>query len=107
MAIGVVFNALSDSNDAPFKKALLESGLAQDLDMTVNDDAAQTFISIDAKNIQDGKDAEVIETIKRVAGKTIEAVELDKRLCKHAVTVGQIRLFEHAHRTLLRVDILS
>ncbi|MCQ2553335.1 MAG: insulinase family protein, partial [Clostridia bacterium] len=72
MAIGVVFNALSDSNDAPFKKALLESGLAQDLDMTVNDDAAQTFISIDAKNIQDGKDAEVIETIKRVAKEQVE-----------------------------------
>lgn len=68
----VVFNALSDSNDAPFKKALLKSGLAQDLEMTVNDESAQTFVSIDIKNITDGKETEVIDLIKKVASEQIE-----------------------------------
>lgn len=72
LATGVVFNALSDSNDAPFKKALFEQDLAEDLEMMVNDEAAQTFISIDVKNIKDGKEKEVIETIKNVAKEQIE-----------------------------------
>jgi len=72
MAVSVVFNALSDSNDSPFKKALLKSNLAQDLDMVVNDEAAQVFASIEVKNITDGKEKEVIETIKNVARKECE-----------------------------------
>ena len=72
LAISVVFNALSDSNDAPFKKALLKSGLAQDLEMMVNDEAAQIFASIDVKNIKDGKEDEVVSLIKNVAKEQVE-----------------------------------
>ena len=42
-----------------------------------------------------------------VAGEAIEAVKLYERLGKHAFLVGQVGVFQYAHRTLLRVDILS
>ena len=42
-----------------------------------------------------------------VAGKAIEAVQLHKRLLRHALRRRQIGLFKNAYGVLLRVDILA
>lgn len=71
-AAAVLFNALSDSNDSAFKKAVLESGLAKDLEIAVNDEIAQIYYTIDAVNVADDKEEELIALIKNTAKEQLE-----------------------------------
>ena len=64
MAAGVLFNSLTDSNDSPLKKAVLDSGLAQDMSVDVIDDIPQPFYQMQLKNVKDGKDEELWMLIK-------------------------------------------
>ncbi|MBQ9891072.1 MAG: insulinase family protein [Firmicutes bacterium] len=59
LAASVLFNAIADSNDSPLKKAVLDSGLAQDMSVDVIDDIPQVFYQMQFKNVKDGKDGEL------------------------------------------------
>ncbi len=74
-AAGMLFNALTDSNESPLKKAVLESGLAQDMSVDVIDDIPQPFFQMQLKNVTDGRDEELWTLIKTTCG----------RLCREGI----------------------
>ena len=77
-AAGIIMNALTDTNESPLKKAVLDSGLAQDMSATVIDDIPQVYYAIDVKNVKDGKDEELVKLIKDTCRK-IAAEGLDRK----------------------------
>lgn len=69
-ALMVLGAYLTDSNEAPLKRAILSSGLAQDVGISVADGIAQPYISVDIRNTE----YEYREEIKRVVHKTLQSI---------------------------------
>lgn len=67
MAANVLGIVLTGGNESPLKKAILDKKLAQDISMSVDDTIAQSYMSINVDNITDGKEQEIIDTIREVA----------------------------------------
>ena len=77
-AAGLIFDMLTDTNDSPLKKAVLDSGLAQDITVDTMDDFPQPFYQFHVKNIKDGKTEEVWKLIVDTCNKLAEE-GLDKK----------------------------
>ena len=84
VATGILFNALTDTNDSPLKKAVLKSGLAQDMNVDVIDDIPQPFFQMQFKNVTDGRDAELWQLVKDTCAKLC-AEGIDKRTLTAAI----------------------
>ena len=69
MALYVLNDVLTGSNEAPLKKAVLESGLAKNLTMSIDDFGLQHYFWITMKDVQDGADAKLMEIIRDAAAK--------------------------------------
>lgn len=76
IAISIICDALTGSNDAPLKRAVLDAGLAQDISMSIDDTIAQPYLTIHAENIKDGVETQLFGTIDRV-GRDIRKNGLD------------------------------
>ena len=59
IAAEILFSVLTGTNDSPLKKAVLESGLAQDVSVDTLDDVPQASFMMQFKNIKDGKEEEL------------------------------------------------
>lgn len=70
MARGIIADVLTGSNEAPLKRAALEKGLCQDLTLTVDDTGLQSWVTLHAERVTDGKEAE-IEALVREHGEKI------------------------------------
>ena len=77
MAIGILGDVLTGSNEAPLKQAVLSAGLAQDIALSIEGSIAQSYFSIDVDNITDGKEQEVLDTIRRV-GQELRQTGIDR-----------------------------
>ena len=77
MAMGIISDVLTGSNDAPLKRAALERGLAEDLNVTVDDTGLQSWIAIHAEHVADGCEQEILDLIEET-GKRIEQQGLDR-----------------------------
>lgn len=53
-AMGVLIDALCGSNEAPLKRALLDEGIADDVDFVLRDSMAQPYVLAYAKGIEKG-----------------------------------------------------
>lgn len=65
MAMGIISDVLTGSNEAPLKREVLKRELAQDLNITVDDTGLQSLVTIQAERVTDGKEAEIDELIRR------------------------------------------
>ena len=83
LAFDVLTDALADSNEAPLKKALLEKGLCEDVRFEA-DGEEQLMVTLCAKNVKDGKAAEVRsvvrETLERLAKEGLDHTRLNALL---------------------------
>ena len=77
-AIGIIGDVLTGSNEAPLKRAALEKGLAQDLSLTIDDTSLQSWVTIHADNVTDGKEEELM-ALCRETGERIRREGLDRR----------------------------
>lgn len=77
MARGIICDVLTGGNEAPLKRAALERGLAQDLTISVDDTVYQSFITIHAENVTDGREEEIRNLI-RETGEKIKREGLDR-----------------------------
>ena len=59
IAAEILFSVLTGTNDSPLKKAVLDSGLAQDVNVDTLDDIPQASFMMQFKNIKDGKEDEL------------------------------------------------
>lgn len=72
MAAGILGTILTSGNESPLKKAILDRELAQDISMGVEGSIAQSYLCINVDNITDGKEQEVMDTIREVAVEQVE-----------------------------------
>lgn len=80
MAYSLISSYLTDSNESPLKRAILEKGLAQDVVFYVEDGIAQPFYSIVFKNTEESKKDEIkavyTDVLNRILEKGIDKEEL-------------------------------
>ena len=69
MARGIISDVLTGTNEAPLKRAVLDRKLARDFVITVDDTGYQSWISLYAENVTDGKEAEIRELLRETAEK--------------------------------------
>ncbi len=72
LAFDILSTYLAGSNASPLKRAILEAGLAQDIEVTVNSGIAQPYINIRVKNTELDKKDEINETIDKVVKEIIK-----------------------------------
>ncbi len=72
IAARILLDAIAGTNDAPLKRAVLSAGLAQEMDIAVDDSIAQAFLEIHLRNVTDGKADEILPLIRKTAAELIE-----------------------------------
>ena len=77
MARGIICDVLTGSNEALLKRAALERGLAEDLSVTLDDTTLQSWITIHADNVTDGRENEILDLI-RETGEDIRREGLER-----------------------------
>ena len=77
MARGILCDVLTGSNEAMLKRAALERGLAQDLSIYVDDTLFQSWITIHAENVTDGREGEIPDLLTET-GEKIRRDGLDR-----------------------------
>ena len=77
MARGIICDVLTGSNEAMLKRAALERGLAEDLSATVDDTTLQSWVTIHADNVTDGREKELLALLEET-GETIRREGLDR-----------------------------
>lgn len=75
LAVSVLCDVLAGSNEAPVKRAVLSSGLAQDFSMYIDGESAQSTLTVTVKGVRDGRSAEIISLIRDTA----------KELCENGI----------------------
>ncbi len=94
LAVGVLGDVLAGSNEAPLKRAVLASGLAQDLSFDLDGDSiSQPTVLIRLKNIRDGKAEELRELLRGTARELI-GKGIDKKALEASVNRLEFRLRE-------------
>lgn len=68
----ILCNFLASSNESPLKKALLENGLCEDVELRITDEIYQPFICLTVKNTQKGRVGEIRKAISTVISKILE-----------------------------------
>lgn len=64
MAAFLICDALTGNNDAPLTRLILEKGLAQDISLSVDDTCLQSWFTIHAENVTDGKEQEILDLLE-------------------------------------------
>lgn len=93
LAIRVLNDAVAGSNEAPIKRAVLSAGLAQEMDVMLDDSIAQPFLLIHLKNTADGRDGEILPLIRRTAAELLEK-GLDRAALEASANRLEFRLLE-------------
>lgn len=75
MAAQVLCDVLAGSNEAPLKRAILATGLAEDVRMSVSDGVAQPYFTLQIRNMAD----DTAEALRDVIRTTVE------RLCREGI----------------------
>ncbi len=86
-AVKVLCDYLADTNESPLKRAILSSGLAEDVDMELDDSIAQPMLAIVVRNLKDADSGKV----RAILRDTAEAL-VSKGLDKAALTASLNRL---------------
>ena len=69
LALSIILEQIADSNESPLKRAVLSSGLAEDMEIYVSDGIAQPYLMMLFRGIKDGEnekpDAAALENVAR------------------------------------------
>ncbi len=94
LAARILFSVIASSNDAPLKKAVLDSGLARTVQFSV-DSGFQASVSLTFKDIRDGCEDELYALVRREAEKIcregLEREELEASIRSMAFSALDIR----------------
>ena len=76
LALSIILEQIADSNESPLKRAVLSSGLAEDMEIYVSDGIAQPYLMMLFRGISDGENSKPdAATLEKVAGRLISIVE--------------------------------
>lgn len=71
-AVRVLGDALAGNNEAPLKKALLETGLARNISFSARTTGLQPYVMIHIKGVRDGADGEIMQLLRAEAERLLE-----------------------------------
>ena len=75
LALSIILEQIADSNESPLKRAVLSSGLAEDMEIYVSDGIAQPYLMILFRGISDGENSNLDEeTLRSIAARLIAIV---------------------------------
>lgn len=77
-AAKVLCDVLADSNESPLKRAVLSSGIAEDMEMMVVDGVAQPYLLIIVRNMKNSDSSEICSIIKKTVRQLVSD-GLDKK----------------------------
>ena len=77
-ARSIICDVLTGNNESPLKRAALERNLAQDLSLSVDDTGYQSWITMHAERITDGKEQEILNLL-RETGETVLREGIDRK----------------------------
>ena len=106
LALRVLFDAVAGSNEAPLTRALLSSGLAEDLETEVADYLAQPFVQIGIKNVKDGKADEALSLLRAEARKLCET-GIDKNELEAALAALDYQLHDISEPQGVERDVIA
>lgn len=72
LARSIVCDVLTGSNEAPLKHAALERGICRDLSLSVDDTGLQSWISVHAENVTDGRESEITALLSETGQRILE-----------------------------------
>ncbi len=76
MALGVIIDAIASTNDAPFKRAMLDCGICEDASFISYDGIKENSVIIEIKNVKacdtERAAALALETVRRIAQEGID-----------------------------------
>ena len=76
LALSIILEQIADSNESPLKRAVLSSGLAEDMEIYVSDGIAQPYLMILFRGISDGENKKPDEAaLENIAKQLITIVE--------------------------------
>ena len=76
LALSIIMEQIADSNESPLKRAVLSSGLAEDMEIYVSDGIAQPYLMMLFRGISDGENSKPdAAALEKVAGRLISIVE--------------------------------
>ena len=99
VATTILLDAIASSNETPLKKPLIDSGLCEDVDFIPLDSIKQNAITVDFKNITDGKIAELSELFYRTAKKIYDE-GIDKKTLSASLDSLEFRMREKDFGTM-------
>lgn len=83
-ALMLLIEVLTDSNSSPLKKAILDAGLGEDVEVDLETGLAQSFLSITVRNTDKEKEDEIVEVwdnaVKKLMREGIDREELEAGL---------------------------
>ncbi len=76
LALSVILEQIADSNESPLKRAVLSSGLAEDMEIFVSDGIAQPYLMMLFRGIKDVKNEKPdADALREIASRLLSIVE--------------------------------
>ena len=76
LALSIIMEQIADSNESPLKRAVLSSGLAEDMEIYVSDGIAQPYLMMLFRGISDGENKKAdAASLENIAERLISIVE--------------------------------
>ncbi len=99
VAANILLDAICSSNESPLKKSLLDSGLCEDVCFISYDSVKQNSITVDFRNVKDGKCEELYELFISNVTKLI-AEGIDKKMLSASLNSHEFKTREKDFGTL-------
>ncbi len=99
IAASILLDAICSSNESPLKKALLNSGLCEDVGFIPYDSVKQNSITVDFRNVKDGRCDELYELFVNTVRK-LAADGIDKNMLTASLNSSEFKSREKNYGTL-------
>ena len=74
LALSIILEQTADSNESPLKRAVLSSGLAEDMEIFVSDGIAQPYLIMLFRGVSDGKNGKPDEAALKAIAKRLKSI---------------------------------
>ena len=99
VAVAVLLDAIASSNESPLKKALLDAGLCEDLNIIPLDSIKQNSVNVEFRNVKDGK-CEALYSLFEETVKKIAEEGIDKKMLVASLNSLEFKMREKDYGTL-------
>lgn len=99
IAAAVLFDAIASSNESPLKKAIIDTGLCEDISLIPLDAIKQSSVTVEFKNVKDGKENELYNLFTETV-KSIAELGIDKKMLTASLNNLEFKMREKDFGTL-------